>query len=154
MALEIERKFLVDPAKLPQGLDGVIIRQGYMLISQEKSIRIRISGHKAFLTIKGMDRNGVRPEFEYEIPFDDGQDLFDQFTLPGKISKIRYHHIFKKHLWEIDEFLLDNKGLWIAEIELASEDETFDIPDWIVSEVTGDLRFFNTYLSQHPYSTW
>ena len=154
MALEIERKFLIRKELFPAETDGLLIRQGYLLSSPEKSIRVRLHGDQGFLTIKGPDIQGVRAEFEYVIPLDDAVSLFDDFCVEGKIIKIRRTIMIGYHLWEIDEFLGDNAGLWLAEVELVSRDEHVDLPPWIDTEVTGDVRYFNTYLAQHPFNSW
>jgi adenylate cyclase len=151
MAIEIERKFLVNVELIPIGIDGIGIRQGYLLVSPEKSVRVRIAGHKAFITVKGSDHQGSRPEFEYEIPVEDAEFMLANHCQGQKISKIRRHIIHKGHLWEIDEFLEDNKGLWLAEIELSDAGEIIELPSWVTVEVTGDKKYYNSYLSQHPY---
>jgi adenylate cyclase len=154
MALEIERKFLVHIDMLPSDIPEIDIQQGYLLTSHQKTIRVRIGGEKAWITIKGPDINGVRPEFEYPIPREDASYMFHNFCIGGKIEKIRRKIDFSGKTWEVDEFLGENKGLWIAEIELVQRDEIVDLPPWIRKEVTGDHRFHNSYLSNHPYSTW
>lgn len=154
MPLEIERKFLVYHELLPEGMDGVPIRQGYLHSDESKSIRVRIMGHKSFLTIKGKDKDGIRPEFEYEIPYEEGMSLYENFTMAGKINKVRFHLLIGKHLWEVDKFLDDNLGLWLAEVELSSTDEEILIPSWVKMEVTGNPRYLNTFLAKHPFTSW
>jgi CYTH domain-containing protein len=154
MPVEIERKFIVNVDLLPKDLDGVAIRQGYIFSDEQKTIRVRVMGHKAFITIKGKDLNGTRPEFEYNIPFEDGVELFESFTEYGKISKIRYHLLHGRHLWEIDQFLDDNLGLWMAEIELQHAEEEIIIPPWVAKEVTGNPMYLNAYLATHPFTSW
>jgi adenylate cyclase len=154
MALEIERKFLVNKGLEPINTDGVSIRQGYLHIDNEKSIRVRIAGHHSFLTVKGPDYKGSRTEFEYEIPVEEAEYMLNNFCGMRIIAKIRRHLLWKKQLWEVDEFLGDNKGLWLAEIEMTSPDDPVQLPKWIGKEVTGDSRFYNTYLAQHPFITW
>lgn len=154
MALEIERKFLISKELFPVETKGLLIRQGYLMSSPEKSIRVRLQGDQGFLTIKGPDIQGVRDEFEYMIPVDDAISLLDDFCEEGRIIKIRRTIMIGSHLWEIDEFLGDNAGLWLAEVELDSRDEYVNLPPWIDTEVTGDIRYFNTYLAQHPFSSW
>jgi len=154
MPLEIERKFLVYHELLPEGMDGVPIKQGYLHSDEDKSIRVRIMGHKSYLTIKGRDIQGSRPEFEYEIPYDDGIHLYENFTNAGRINKIRFHLLIGHHLWEVDKFLDDNQGLWLAEVELNSADEEIVVPSWVKKEVTGNPRYLNSYLANHPFTSW
>ncbi len=155
MPLEIERKFLVNKAqwqKLAKS-SGELYRQGYLLTDPQKTIRVRQTPDKGFLTIKGLSVGATRAEFEYEIPFSEAQELLDQFSV-SELSKIRYKIIFDDKLWEVDEFLGENEGLIIAEIELQSEDEIFTIPDWLENEVTGEEKFYNSNLTLNPYKNW
>jgi Uncharacterized protein conserved in bacteria len=155
MAVEIERKFLVS-----RDFGGAVARvdrivQGYLCASAGKTVRVRIYGDKAFLTIKGAsDRGGIaRSEFEYEIPVADAEALLP-LCESGVIDKIRHLIPFQGHTWEVDVFRGLNAGLILAEIELTSEDEPFERPDWLGEEVTGDTRYYNAMLSQNPYTTW
>lgn len=153
MAIEIERKFLVDISKLPPLTNGIKISQGYLL-AHSPSIRIRIAGNKAFLTIKGKPTNNIsRSEFEYEIPLSDGLELLKECK-ELIISKTRYEIMYENHLWELDIFEEENKGLIVAEIELSSEDESFTLPSWVTMEVSNDTRYTNANLISHPYSKW
>jgi adenylate cyclase len=152
MALEIERKFLVNTELLNLDIPGTRIIQGYLHLSDQKTIRIRIAGDKAYLTIKGPDQNGVRSEFEYDVPLEDARYIMATYCINELIEKIRYKVEWSGKTWEIDEFLGKNKGLWLAEIELTDRDEVFDMPAFIATEVTGDSRFHNSYLSSHPFS--
>lgn len=155
MPLEIERKFLVNKGqwqKLAKS-SGELYRQGYLLTDHQKTIRVRQTPDKGFLTIKGLSVGATRAEFEYEIPFSEAQELLDQFSV-SELSKIRYKIIFDDKLWEVDEFLGENEGLIIAEIELQSEDEIFTIPDWLENEVTGEEKFYNSNLTLNPYKNW
>jgi len=154
MAVEIERKFLVNKESLPRLKKGTDLKQGYLHISREKSIRVRQSGKKAFLTIKGPDVNGQRSEFEFSIPYHDSSYLLDHFCISSIIVKTRRCLFWKEKLWEIDEFLGDNSGLWIAEVELDQPGEAIELPSWVGEEVTGNKKYYNTYLSQHPFSQW
>ena len=155
MPLEIERKFLVNKAQWQKlaKFSGEIYRQGYLLTDPQKTIRVRQTPDKGFLTIKGLSVGATRAEFEYEIPFSEAQELLDQFSV-SELSKIRYKIIFDDKLWEVDEFLGENEGLIIAEIELQSEDEIFTIPDWLENEVTGEEKFYNSNLTLNPYKNW
>lgn len=154
MPLEIERKFLVHPELFPSGLDGTTIRQGYLQSDEGNSIRIRISGHQSFITIKGPDNDGVRLEFEYEIPFDDAGYMLEQFCRKPLINKTRRLVVWGGHLWEVDEFHGENQGLWLAEVELDDRNEQVELPPWVGSEVTGDSRYLNTSLVRFPFTSW
>lgn len=155
MALEVERKFLVtgDFKNAVERSDRIV--QGYLCAAPDKTVRIRICGDKAFLTIKGAsDTTGVsRNEFEYEIPVTDAEALLP-LCESGIIAKVRHLIPFRGYTWEVDVFHGCNEGLIVAEIELTSEDEAFELPDWIGEEVTGDKRYYNAMLSQHPYCDW
>jgi adenylate cyclase len=153
MGIEIERKYLVDLEKW-NALEKpapVYYRQGYMAKEPEKTVRIRVAGEKGFITIKGKSTGATRLEYEYEIPLQDANELLITFC-QGIITKKRYHVYYAGKLWEVDEFLDNNAGLYIAEIELTNEDEAFDLPVWAGKEVTGDKRYYNSNLSVHPYS--
>ncbi|MFN0176454.1 MAG: CYTH domain-containing protein [Saprospiraceae bacterium] len=155
MGQEIERKYLVDHHKWKK-LDkppGQLYRQGYLLIEPQKTIRVRLTTTSGFLTIKGLSVGATRPEYEYEIPLDDAKELLDNFSI-SELSKIRYKIIFENKIWEVDEFLGENSGLIVAEIELTSEDEIFSIPSWVGREVTGEEKFYNSNLTIEPYNTW
>lgn len=155
MAVEIERKYLVhkhlwDKTK---PLNGKSIRQCYLFAGAEGSGRVRIKGDKAYLTIKGKSQGLSRAEFEYEIPKTDAEQIMHLFQ--GKlVEKIRYEVLFGGKIWEVDEFTGHNKGLFLAEIELQSEDETFELPEWAGEEVTLDLKYNNSQLAAKPFSEW
>lgn len=154
--LEIERKFLVNSDQFKTlAFAKNHIAQGYLNSHPERTVRIRIKGESGFLTIKGKgNESGVsRFEWETEIPLMEARHLI-QLCEKGVIDKIRYEVRFGNHIFEVDEFFGDNEGLVIAEVELKSEDETFEKPDWLGSEVTNDERYYNAFLSQHPYKTW
>ena len=155
MVQEIERKFLVDHDKWRQ-IDkhkGQLYRQGYLLAEPNKTIRVRQTPEKGFLTIKGLTIGVTRPEFEYEIPIDEAKELLDHFSV-SELSKIRYKISFENKIWEVDEFLGDNLGLIVAEIELTKEDEIFKIPDWIGKEVTDENKYYNSNLTIVPFKNW
>jgi len=118
------------------------------------AVRIRTEGNQAVLTIKGLTVEASRPEFEYPIPFEHAIQMLDQLCEKPLIEKSRYKIPHKDHIWEVDEFLGLNRGLIVAEIELQSEDETFEKPGWIGKEVTADPRYFNSNLVTSPFSTW
>jgi len=147
MAIEIERKFLVSGEFRHLAVKKKKITQRYLSIDPDKTIRIRISGDKALLTIKGRPRAGSfsRREWEYEIPETDAAEMMN-LCLPGSIEKTRYLVPAGKHLFEVDEFHGNNQGLIIAEIELSSESEEFEKPEWLGREVTGDPQYYNANL--------
>jgi adenylate cyclase len=157
MAQEIERKFLVTSDYKSEAYASVRITQGYLSRVPERVVRIRIKGDNGFITIKGTtnDSGLSRFEWEKEIPLADAQSLM-KLAEPGIIDKTR--HLIKntdgRHIWEVDEFHGDNEGLIMAEIELESEDDLFDKPQWLGKEVTGDKRYYNAYLSENPFKFW
>ena len=155
MGQEIERKYLIDKAKWINVVKpkGQIIRQGYISTNPKKIIRIRLVDKIAFLTIKGLSVGATRLEYEYEIPSEDAIELLDNFS-ETELSKVRYKLVYSGKTWEVDEFLGDNTGLLIAEIELTSEDELFEHPGWLLNEVTGDERYYNSNLANKPFKDW
>ncbi|WP_448699041.1 CYTH domain-containing protein [Mucilaginibacter sp. AW1-3] len=155
MGVEIERKYLVDLTKwdLLEKPDGSFYRQGYMHKQPGKTIRVRVTNQGSFLTIKGKSLGASRPEYEYAIPTADAEELLRDFC-DEIITKMRYRIAHAGKIWEVDVFSGDNEGLVTAEIELTSETETFEIPDWIGKDVTDDKRYFNSNLSVHPYTKW
>ena len=154
MGKEIERKFLVIGEAWRGLAQGTLYRQGYLNSAKERTVRVRTVGDKAFRTIKGLTVGASRVEYEYEIPFEDGNFLLDNLAEKPIIEKKRYRIPQGKFVWEIDEFFGENQGLIVAEIELESEDEAFDRPEWAGQEVTGDPRYFNSNLIRHPYTRW
>ena len=155
MPTEIERKFLVNKQKWEKSNKGTahLYRQGYILTDPGKTIRIRLADGKGFITIKGRSTGASRPEYEYTIPENDASELLDQFC-SAVISKTRYKVRIGGKQWEVDEFSGDNQGLITAEIELSSEDEIFELPEWVEREITGDARYYNSNLSLNPYRNW
>jgi adenylate cyclase len=155
MGKEIERKFLIDQQKWDKlsKPEGKLFRQGYLLTDQDKTIRVRATETKGFLTIKGQTIGATRMEYEYEIPLAEATELLDNFSL-SELSKTRYEIPFGGKLWEVDVFFGDNEGLIVAEIELESEDETFDLPDWISNEVTEEEKYYNSNLTVKPFKDW
>ena len=153
---EIERKFLVlsDDFKIMAATKNRIV-QGYLNSNPERTVRIRIKGENGYLTIKGKGNESgtTRLEWEKEIALNDAEQLLP-LCEKGIIDKIRYEVPMGKHLYEIDVFSGDNEGLIVAEIELSSEDETFEKPIWLGKEVTGDKKYYNAYLSHSPFKTW
>ncbi|MUP40047.1 CYTH domain-containing protein [Labilibaculum euxinus] len=152
MPLEIERKFLIKPNLLDLPKEGQKLIQGYIWSDPDKSLRIRIAGDQSFLTIKTGNNPLNRSEFEYQIPMKDAQDLL--VLCDSKIEKTRFVIPQNNLFWEIDVFEGDNKGLIVAEIELSSENENFELPQWIDREVTNESKFLNVELIKHPFSKW
>lgn len=154
--IEIERKFLVtSTAFLDEFHTKNRIIQGYLSSVPERTVRVRIKGEKGFLTIKGKssDSGMSRLEWEKEIALEEAEQLL-LLCEAGVIDKIRYEIPVGKHLYEVDVFSGENEGLILAEIELQSENETFEKPNWLGMEVTNDTRYYNAYLSQKPFKTW
>ncbi|MGC4118661.1 MAG: CYTH domain-containing protein [Myxococcales bacterium] len=153
MGREIERKFLVKGEAWKSLAPAVDYRQGY-LRTTGATVRVRIAGQKGFLTIKGPTQGIGRSEFEYGIPVEDARELLDTLCARPQIEKRRRRITVGRHVWEVDEFLAENAGLVVAEIELASEDEAFEKPEWVGEEVSHDRRYANSMLAEQPYSTW
>ena len=154
MGKEIERKFLIKGDAWRALAQGTMYRQGYLNSAKERTVRVRTVGDRAFLTIKGITVGATRAEYEYEIPFGDCNALLDNLAEKPLIEKKRYKIKQGEFVWEIDEFFGDNQGLIVAEIELVSEDQAFDKPQWVGDEVTGDPRYFNSNLIKHPFTKW
>ncbi len=152
MGIEIERKFLVvgDGWRAAPALPYA---QGYLNRDRERTVRVRIVETRAWLTIKGANAGATRAEFEYPIPVADAEQLLGLCDGP-LVRKLRRVVVHAGATWEIDEFLGDNAGLVVAEIELASEDAAFERPPWVGAEVTHDARYFNSSLATAPFSTW
>ena len=154
MHTETERKFLVQSEAFRAFVtESHRISQGYIAHDGGNTVRVRILDDKGILTVKGPTNGMSRAEWEIEIPLQDAEDLM-RLTKSGRIEKVRHIVPAGRRFWEIDEFLGENGGLIMAEIELGSEDEAFDRPGWLGAEVTGDRRYYNSYLSKFPYSTW
>lgn len=154
--IEIERKFLVtntDCIALATTKNRIV--QGYLNSNPERTVRIRIKGDKGYLTIKGKgNESGTsRLEWETEIPLIEAEQLLS-LCEKGIIDKIRHEIPVGNHIYEVDVFSGENNGLIIAEIELQNENETFSKPNWLGKEVTGDEKYYNAYLSNHPYQSW
>lgn len=153
MGIEIERKFLLKSTHILNSSEGTRIVQGYLSVDPERTVRVRIFGEQAFLTIKGKGDGIARSEFEYEIPILDAEQLLEM-SVQEPIEKIRHLIEYANKRWEVDRFLGKNEGLYLAEIELEHVDEAFSLPDWIGQEVSGDHRYFNSHIAQYPFSTW
>jgi len=153
MGIEIERKFIVDSRKAPRSNERLQIKQGYLNSNPKRCVRIRIAGDRAYLTVKGPSTGTTRAEYEYSIPRKDAEEMLKLCETPP-IEKTRHLVHYGGQIWEVDFFEGANEGLIIAEIELDHEDQSFDLPDWVDSEVSGDHRFANSSLSNTPFNTW
>jgi adenylate cyclase len=149
---EIERKFLVHGTEWRRGVP-IRISQGYLSRDTERTVRVRIAGDRAYLTIKGRTRGATRAEFEYEIPRQDAEQLLPLCDGPP-LEKNRYTVTHAGMGWEVDEFLGANAGLVVAEIELREEGQSFSRPSWLSTEVTHDPRYYNSNLIANPYEKW
>ena len=154
MPIEIERKFLVDIIPSQQINRSKKVKQGYMVNDERQVVRVRSMDSDHFLTIKSNTRGLSRFEFEYKIPKEDAQDMFKNLCGPSIIEKTRHYIKTSNHTWEIDEFHGRNQGLVVAEIELKSEDEKFEVPNWVSDEVSHDPRYYNMNLITNPYDNW
>lgn len=153
---EIERKFLVtSDAYKSEAFRRTHIVQGFLSTHPERTVRIRIRGNDGFLTIKGKsDETGVsRFEWERQISYAEAEDLL-RLCEPGRVEKTRFEVQNGDHIFEVDEFMGDNEGLVVAEVELKTEDEAFESPTWLGKEVTGEDQYYNSYLSKKPFSLW
>lgn len=129
-------------------------QQGFISTVRERVVRVRIAGSRAFLTIKGISKGPERREFEYEIPVEDAKILLEEICEKPIITKYRYTIPVLDLIWEVDEFLNENKGLIIAEVELQNEDQSIYRPEWLGPEVTNDSRYYNSNLVKFPFSVW
>jgi len=154
MGIEIEKKFLLTGTQWKQLATGTAYRQGYLNSVKERTVRVRTINDQGFLTIKGVSVGATRLEYEYEIPLEDANALLDELCEKPLIEKNRYKVNFSGFTWEIDEFFGENAGLIVAEIELESEEQAFEKPEWVGEEVTGDSRYFNSNLINNPYTKW
>lgn len=156
MGVEIERKFLVRDLAVVDGITGTPIRQGYLSVEPERTVRVRISGSSGFLTVKGIasEDGQNRAEFEYEIPVRDAEEMLDGLAVRPLIEKTRYRVPVEGFMWEVDVFAGANEGLVVAEVELPSEATVVALPEWIGEEVTGDARYYNANLVERSYAAW
>lgn len=154
MAVEIERKFLVQGEAWRALGEPVRIRQGYLSADKLRTVRVRTMGARAMLTIKGPSKGTVRSEYEYAVPLADAVEMLDTLCLQPLIDKQRTTIAIGAMRWEVDEFFGENAGLVVAEIELAREDQAIELPDWVGAEVSHDPRYFNASLIAHPYTRW
>ena len=154
MGVEIERKFLLSGNGWRNLAEPVLLRQGYLSLDPDRTVRVRVEGTRGVLTIKGRNQGATRGEWEYDIPLAEANELLDGLCQQPLVEKYRSKIDYKGHVWEVDEFLGVNAGLVLAEIELASEDEAFDKPGWIGADVTGERRYYNSSLITSPYTSW
>lgn len=155
MGQEIERKFLVKGSFEQYAYKKSRIVQGYICADKERAVRIRICGDEGFLTIKSAtnERGWSRYEFETKVSLEDAEELI-KLCIPSCIDKIRHWIKVGDHIWEVDVFYGDNEGLVVAEIELKSEEESFELPIWAGLEVSGDAKYYNAVLAKKPYKSW
>ena len=154
MSYEIERKFLVTETSFLEGRAGQECRQGYLPTAGAPSVRVRIIGEGAYLTLKGADSGLTRREFEYPIPLSDARDMLALLCQQPLIEKTRYAVEFAGTTWDVDRFHGANRGLCMAEVELESETQAFETPPWIGAEVTGQPAYYNVNLAVHPFTQW
>jgi len=155
MPVEIERKFLVDGEAWRNGVRRhELFRQGYLAGSESCSVRVRVGGERAWLGIKGRVLGASRPEYEYEIPVHEANEILETLCVRGRIEKRRHWVPYADLVLEVDEFLVSNAGLLVAELELEDESETFVVPPWLGREVTQDERYYNSSLAERPWRDW
>lgn len=155
MGIEIERKFLVNDLSFLKNENGMRYSQGYIPTSGNPGLRVRIAGKRAFITLKSdVSPDGVRHEFEYDVPVKDAEEMIELFCTKPIIDKVRYKIKYDGMIWEVDVFDGENEGLVIAEIELEDKDQKFKKPQWIGTEVTAYERYCNSRLAVHPYGEW
>lgn len=155
MGYEVERKFLVNGDFKSKSFQSLRIKQGYLALSGINVVRVRTKGEKGYLTVKTALEEGKikRAEWEYEVPVVDAEEML-QMCEDAIIDKVRYLVQVGDHVFEVDEFFGENEGLVLAEVELEEEEEVFEKPDWLGVEVTGNVRYYNSFLSIHPFRGW
>lgn len=155
MAIEIEHKYLINTLLWNKIIPNKSfkIKQAYLLSEIDKTIRIRTKDKKGYLTIKGKTINASRPEFEYEIPYEDAVELIKTYG-SQLIEKTRHIVLHEGKIWEIDEFEGLNKGLFVAEIELKTETENYQLPSWVKENITNEIKYANSNLAIHPFTKW
>ncbi|MCB6182733.1 CYTH domain-containing protein [Leeia sp. TBRC 13508] len=153
MGMEIERRFKVNGDAWKALAEGVWYKQGYLSVEAERTVRVRVVGDQAWLTLKSQISSVSRHEFEYAIPLADANTMLSVMC-PMLVEKKRYRIEFGGYIWEVDEFFGENSGLVLAEIELPDENTPFEKPEWIAKEVTEDGRYTNAYLSKNSYNSW
>ena len=155
MGYEIERKFLVRGEFKSKSFKSFKIKQGYLTLSGANVVRVRVKGDAGFITVKTAVKEGtiIRNEWEYEIPIAEAEEML-LLCEDALLDKTRYLVEHGNHVFEVDEFHGENDGLLLAEVELESEDEEYQRPEWLGEEVTGNVRYYNSFLSIHPYTGW
>lgn len=154
MSLEIERKFLVRDSAFLAGRQGERLVQAYVSATPRATVRVRIAGEQAWLTLKGRTEGISRIELEYPVPLADAELCLAELCAPGVVEKTRYRVPHRGHIWEVDVFAGENAGLVLAEIELGSADEAFECPPWLGEEVSADPRYANSALASRPFTRW
>lgn len=154
MALEIEHKFLVIKEQVPTASHTIKMIQGYIPTAPLMAVRVRVENDIARLAVKAKKSELVRFEYEYEIPMQDALEMLENLCEKPLIQKTRHIIPIGNHKWEVDFFEGENKGLVVAEIELKTEDEAFEIPSWVTRNVTDKKEYRNNFLSAHPYKDW
>ncbi|NVJ51746.1 MAG: CYTH domain-containing protein [Gammaproteobacteria bacterium] len=154
MAIEIERKYLVELESLPDLDKGVYISQGYIETEGKNVVRARVKGEKGFITLKSESTGISCSEFEYEIPKADALEIIATMCNGRVVEKTRYKVKVGSHFWELDVFHGQNDGLIVAEIELSAEDEKYEVPGWVKEEVSGQKKYYNVNLLNEPFSKW
>jgi adenylate cyclase len=155
MALEIERKYLVANDKWQDNvIKKSVMKQGYLATVPNATVRVRVSGSEARLTIKGRSKGISRSEYEYPIPLQDAEEILKNHITGALVEKVRYKVKCGDHVWDLDVFAGANHGLIMAEVELSSEEEGFQMPEWAGEEVSSDRRYYNASLASHPYCDW
>jgi len=154
MSIEIERKFLLRNDAWRTMGQGTTYRQGYLSVEPARSVRVRLAGAQAWLTIKGKSEGISRQEYEYAIPVEDAIHMLDHLCQQPLIEKVRYRIHLDGLCWEVDEFAGANRGLIMAEVELDHPDQAVNLPDWIGEEVTGDPRYYNAAMVANPFTNW
>ncbi len=156
MPVETERKFLIkDESWRDCIIESVSIRQGYLSLEPDRTVRVRIFGERAFLTVKGLTIGISRLEYEYEIPVADAGEMLDVLCVRPLLQKMRHTLEFDGRIWSVDEFCGENEGLILAEFEYAEPAQILGVlPEWAGTEVSGDKRYYNSFLSQNPYKYW
>lgn len=154
MGREIERKFLVKNDTWRGAGTSTSLRQGYLSLDPERTVRVRIGGGRAWLTVKGLSKGASRAEFEYEIPVKDAEEMLDTLRVGALLEKTRTKVPIGGRVWEVDEFRGENEGLVLAEVELDAANTTIVMPRWVGAEVTNDPRYYNSNLVTNPWSRW
>ena len=155
MPKEIERKFLViDDSWKIFTVGKVKLKQAYITENEICIVRVRTSDKKAWLTVKGRQTGFTRPEFEYQIPVDDAEEMLEKFSPDRQIIKTRFFINYHGNEWTVDVFENNNAGLVVAEIELENENQTFDLPPWVGKDVSSDFKYANSSLAEYPYNKW